>query len=50
MERFRPRYLIHGHVHVYSPLDPVDSVYMDTRVINTYGYRTLEVGADLKRN
>jgi Icc-related predicted phosphoesterase len=43
MERFRPRYLIHGHVHVYSPLEATDSVYRDTRVINTYGYRTLEI-------
>jgi hypothetical protein len=43
MERFRPRYLIHGHVHVYSPLEQTDSVFQDTRVINTYGYRTLEI-------
>jgi hypothetical protein len=43
MERFRPRYLIHGHVHVYNPLEPTDSVYKETRVINTYGYRTLEI-------
>jgi hypothetical protein len=43
MERFRPRYLIHGHVHVYNPFEPTDSVYKDTRVINTYGYRALEI-------
>jgi calcineurin-like phosphoesterase family protein len=43
MERFRPRYLIHGHVHVYSPLETIETVYGDTTVINTYGYRTLEI-------
>jgi Icc-related predicted phosphoesterase len=43
MDRFRPRYLIHGHVHVYHPNEPTESVYRDTRVINTYGYRTLEI-------
>lgn len=43
MERFRPRYLIHGHVHVYSPHEVTESVYRDTTVINAYGYRTLEI-------
>jgi hypothetical protein len=43
MNRFPPRYLIHGHVHVYLPNDTVESVYHHTRVINTYGYRTLEI-------
>ena len=27
MERFRPRYLIHGHVHVYSPNQTVETVF-----------------------
>jgi calcineurin-like phosphoesterase family protein len=43
MERFRPRYLIHGHVHVYSPNEVVETVFGDTTVINTYGSRTLEI-------
>ena len=46
MQRFRPRYLIHGHVHVYSPNDPVETVYQDTTVLNTYGYRMLEIEED----
>jgi Icc-related predicted phosphoesterase len=43
MKRFRPRYLIHGHVHVYSPTEPTESVYHETTVLNTYGHRTLEI-------
>jgi hypothetical protein len=43
MKRFRPRYLIHGHVHVYHPQQVVKTVYQDTTVINTYGHRTLEI-------
>jgi uncharacterized protein len=43
MERFRPRYLVHGHIHVYSPYEVTESIYQDTRVINTYGYRILEI-------
>ena len=46
MERFRPRYLIHGHIHVYSPSEVVETVYRDTTVINTYGYRMLEIDED----
>jgi Icc-related predicted phosphoesterase len=48
MERFRPRYLIHGHVHVYSPGEITESQYLDTTVLNTYGYRVLEI--DEKEN
>jgi Icc-related predicted phosphoesterase len=43
MDRFRPRYLIHGHIHVYGPNETTESVYRQTRVINTYGYRRLEI-------
>jgi Icc-related predicted phosphoesterase len=46
MERFRPRYLIHGHVHVYSPHQTTETVYQDTTVLNTYGYRTLEIDGE----
>jgi len=43
IDRFRPRYLIHGHIHVYSPSDPVETVVGPTTVINTYGYRTIDI-------
>ncbi len=49
MDRFRPRYLIHGHVHVYHPDETVETVYEDTTVINTYGYQTLEIDEDTLR-
>lgn len=35
MDRFRPRYLIHGHKHVYKP-EPCQTGYGDTQVINAY--------------
>lgn len=47
MKRFRPRYLIHGHVHVYSPTEPTESRYHETTVLNTYGHRTLEIDEEL---
>ncbi len=44
MDRFRPRYLIHGHIHLSYGYDSgVESVYGDTTVINTAGYRLLEL-------
>ena len=49
MERFRPRYLIHGHVHVYSPRQPTETVYGDTTVLNAYGHRTVEIDEESLR-
>lgn len=49
MDRFRPRYLIHGHVHVYNSLDPIATTYRNTRVINTYGYGCLEIDEETLR-
>jgi uncharacterized protein len=45
MDRFPPRYLIHGHVHVYNPSETTESVYRGTSILNAYGYRTLEISA-----
>jgi Icc-related predicted phosphoesterase len=47
MDRFRPRYLIHGHVHIYSPNETTETVYGDTTVINTYNHRFLEIDEEL---
>ena len=49
MDRFRPRYLIHGHVHVYTSREETDTVYRQTRVLNTYGYRVLEIDEESLR-
>jgi Icc-related predicted phosphoesterase len=49
MDRFRPRYLIHGHVHVYSPFETTESLYGQTKVLNTYGYRKIEIDEALLR-
>lgn len=45
MERFRPRYLLHGHKHVYGP-EPTRTTYRHTRVINVYPYRVIEVRSE----
>jgi Icc-related predicted phosphoesterase len=42
MRTFRPRYLIHGHQHVYSPSTTIRTRYRDTLVINTYGHQLID--------
>lgn len=46
MNRFRPRYLLHGHSHVYRNDIPTVTRYGHTQVINVYPYRVLEFGRD----
>ena len=41
MNRFRPRYLFHGHKHIYGP-EPPRTRYLDTEVINVYPFRVVE--------
>jgi Icc-related predicted phosphoesterase len=43
MDRFRPRYLIHGHRHVYHLQRPEVTQYAQTTVINVYGHSLMEV-------
>ncbi len=43
MRRFRPRYLIHGHKHVYDPREATETRYYDTWVVNAYGFKRLEI-------
>lgn len=42
MDRFQPRYLIHGHIHRSYGFSPVtETRYKDTLVVNTAGHRLL---------
>ena len=43
MDRFAPRYLIHGHVHLYGHNEPWRTTYGETQVLNAFGYRVIEV-------
>jgi Icc-related predicted phosphoesterase len=36
MKTFKPRYLIHGHIHLYDLADVRTTKYGDTTVINAY--------------
>ncbi|MGM0432922.1 MAG: metallophosphoesterase [Spirochaetota bacterium] len=43
MRVFRPKYLLHGHVHLYGLNDKRSDVYESTQVINVYKSFVLEV-------
>lgn len=42
MDKFEPRYLLHGHIHLYSLNDKRVTQYKKTTVINTYDHYLLD--------
>lgn len=47
MRRFKPKYLVHGHIHLYDMQDVRVSRYRDTTVINAYSHYILDFGVPL---
>ena len=45
MKVFRPRYLIHGHRHIYNPCEITETQFMETRVMNIYPFKVMELEA-----
>jgi Icc-related predicted phosphoesterase len=45
MKVFKPRYLIHGHRHVYTSLEVTETQFLETKVINIYPYKILDIEA-----
>ena len=43
MKLFRPRYLLHGHIHLYRQNTRRRTDFEDTTVINVYPYRVLDL-------
>lgn len=46
MRLFKPRYLVHGHIHLYDLQDIRVTDYLQTTVINSYSHYILDTGAD----
>jgi len=46
IEQFEPRYLLHGHVHLYDQNAPRCQRYHKTEIINVYDHYVLEVNVD----
>jgi hypothetical protein len=46
MRTFRPRYLVHGHVHLYDRNAVREARYGDTTVLNAYDHAVIELETD----
>ena len=40
---FKPQIHLHGHIHVYRPDTVTETLFGETRVINTYGYKLTQL-------
>lgn len=43
LRQFRPRTMLHGHIHVYTPQTVTHTVFHNTDVMNCYGYKEIEL-------
>jgi len=43
---FKPAYHFHGHIHVYRPDTVTETLFNQTRVINTYGFRETIISSE----
>ncbi len=43
IRRFKPRYLIHGHVHLYDLNEVRESQYEATKIVNAYEHTIVEI-------
>ena len=43
VRRFKPRYMVHGHVHLYDRNAPRSSRFCDTEIVNAYDHTVLEL-------
>jgi len=41
---FKPKYLVHGHIHLYDLSEVRTTKYCDTLVINAYGHYLIDMG------
>lgn len=43
LRMFKPRYHLHGHIHIYRQDEITSTVFEETQIENVYPYRLLEV-------
>jgi Icc-related predicted phosphoesterase len=44
LRRYRPALMVHGHTHVYNRSTVTETMFEGTLVLNSYGYRVVELG------
>jgi len=43
IKKFSPKYLVHGHMHTYGTNNNWMTAVNNTKIINAYGYRVIEI-------
>ena len=43
MRLFKPRYLLHGHIHIYRSDTPRETLFGETTILNVYPYHILDI-------
>ncbi|MBP5403110.1 MAG: metallophosphoesterase [Treponema sp.] len=43
VKKFKPVYMVHGHIHLYDLVEPRISVYEKTVVVNAYGHYVIDL-------
>jgi Icc-related predicted phosphoesterase len=43
IDNYKPRYMVHGHVHIYDNRQETQMQRGATTIINTYGYKILDI-------
>jgi len=43
IKKYRPKYLIHGHTHLYGMDNDWLTIVNGTKVVNAYGYKIIEL-------
>jgi Icc-related predicted phosphoesterase len=46
LKTFQPALHLHGHIHVYDTRTVRDTVFQQTRVLNVYGYKEIDVNLE----
>ncbi|MDR2746884.1 MAG: metallophosphoesterase [Treponema sp.] len=46
MRTFKPKYLVHGHIHLYSLSDVRVTKYEGTQVVNAFSHYVIDTGAE----
>lgn len=49
MKKFKPKYLIHGHIHIYDQTTIRKTRYLDTTVLNAYDHIVLDYDSKNKQ-
>jgi len=43
LKLFKPKYLLHGHIHLYDINAPREIIFMETKIVNIYEHQIIKI-------